>query len=205
MSQLAVGFANGSVTVVRGDLINDRGAKQRTVYESEEPITGVAFREASTTTLYLATTGRILTLTISGRGQGQPAKPLEDIGCGAGCMTYDKGTGEIIVVRDDAIYNYGANGRGPSYAYEGPKQLVSTFAHYIGLVSPPQESSTSKTSVLRLFGSKQADAVFNTSTFALLDTDLKYVAHTETLTSQVNKIFAEWGDLFLLTVDGKVC
>ena len=62
LSQLAVGFANGAVTVIRGDLINDRGAKQRTVFESEEPITGVEFREGATTILYLATTGRILTL-----------------------------------------------------------------------------------------------------------------------------------------------
>ena len=84
LSQLAVGFANGAVTLIRGDLINDRGAKQRTVFESEEPITGVEFREGPTTLLYLATTGRILTFTISGKGQGQPDMVLEDTGCGVG-------------------------------------------------------------------------------------------------------------------------
>lgn len=184
-------------------MINDRGAKQRTVFESEEPITGVEFREGPSTTLYLATTGRILTLTITGRGQGQPPKNLEDIGCGVGCMTTDKVTGDIIVVRDDAIYTYGVNGRGPSFAYEGPKQLVSIFGDYIALVTPPRESTPTKMSTLRrLVG--RADSLFDASTFTLLDTDIGFVAYTEAMVSKVKALFVEWDDLFLLTLDGKV-
>ena len=204
MSQLAVGFGNGAVTVIRGDLIHDRGAKQRTVFESEEPITGIEFREGPNTTLYIATTGRILTLTITGKGQGQPAKALEDTGCGVGCMTFDEVNGDIVVVRNDAIHYYGVNGRGPSFAYEGPKQLVRIFGDYVALVSPPKAATPTKTHALRRFGGGQADNIFNTSTFALLDTDLKFIAHTETLTSEVKSLFIEWGDLFLLTLDGKV-
>lgn len=184
-------------------MIHDRGAKQRTVFESEEPITGVEFREDATTTLYLATTGRILTFTISGRGQGQPAKNLDDIGCGVGCMTIDRDTGDIIVARDDAIYVYGVNGRGPSYAYEGPKQLVNIFKSYIALATPPQ-TSISTTSATRAFSSLQAEDAFNLSSFTLLDTDLKYVAHMESLVSPVRDIFILWDDLILITLDGKV-
>ena len=201
---MAVGFANGSVTVIRGDLINDRGAKQRTVFESEEPITGVEFREGPSTILYLATTGHILTLTITGKGQGQPAKNLEDVGCGVGCMTVDKANGDIIVARDDAIYSYGVNSRKPSYAYEGPKQLVSIFGDYVALVTPPKQSTPTKMSTLRRFVGSRTDSMFNTSTFTLLETDLRFVAYTETIISQVRTLFIEWGDLFLLTVDGKV-
>lgn len=198
LSQLAVGFANGSVTVVRGDLIHDRGAKQRTVFESEEPITGLEFREGSTTVLYVSTTGRILTLTISGRGQGQPAKPLEDMGCGVNCMTIDQGSREIVVVRDDRVYYYGLNGRGPSYAYEGPKKLVKTFMNYVTVVSAPQATKSSK----RFLSSDSSG--FSTSRFSILDLDLQYVAHTESLTSEVQAAFSEWGSLFLLTRDGKI-
>lgn len=204
LSQLAVGFANGSVTVVRGDLINDRGAKQRTVFESEEPITGVEFREGPSTTLYIATTGRILILTITGKGQGQPAKNLEDIGCGVGCMTVDKANGDIILVRDDAIYSYRINGRGPSYAYEGPKQLLSIFGDYVAIVTRPKQTTPTKMPTLRRFVGSRTDTVFNASTFTLLDTDLKFVAYTETIVSQVRALFTEWGDLFVLTIDGKV-
>ena len=204
LSQLAIGFANGSVSVVRGDLIHDRGAKQRIVFESDEPITNVEFRKGPITTLYLATTGRILTLTISGRGQGQPAKPLADSGCGVGCMTIDKSNGDMIVARDDAIYHYGVNGRGPSYAYEGPKQLISIFDEYVAIVSPPKSVSKKRSDTLRNFGGSNAEDIYNTTTFALLDTDLKFIAHTESLISSIKSVFSEWGDLFILTVDGKV-
>lgn len=207
---MAVGFANGSVTVVRGDLVHDRGAKQRTVHESEEPITGVELREeGKLTTLYIATTARILKLGISGSGARQPASNVEELGCAVGCMTVDKRNGDIVVVRDDAIYyygnRYGIGGRGPCHGYDGPKDLVALFEDYVALVSPPAASTTSnKSSTLRRFGGSQADEIFNTSTFTLLDTDLKFVAHSESLVSKVVTIFMIWGDLFTLLQNGKV-
>ncbi|KAG4437262.1 hypothetical protein IFR05_007239 [Cadophora sp. M221] len=205
LSQLAVGFANGSVTVVRGDLVHDRGARQRTVHESEEPITGVEFRdEDRITTLYISTTSRILKLAISGR-QGQAARAVEELGCAVGCMTLDKRTGDIVVVRDDAIYYYGVDGRGPCYAYDGPKSLVNVFGDYVALVSPPSTTiSPAKSNGLRRFGGPQAEDIFNTSTFTLLETGLKFVAHSESLVSQVKTLFKIWGDLFALTQDGKI-
>jgi hypothetical protein len=192
-----VGFANGTVTVIRGDLIHDRGAKQRTVFESEEPITGVEFQDvARNTTLYVATTGRILKLVISGKGQGQPARALEDSGCGVGCMT--------VVVREDAIYYYRLDGRGPCVAFDGPKSLVEVYEDYLAIVSPPANNNAAKSSTLRRFGGSQADDLFSTSTFTLLDTELRFVAHSESLVSQVKAVFMIWGDLFTLTMNGKV-
>ena len=204
LSQLAVGFANGAVTVVRGDLIHDRGARQRTVFESEEPITGIEFRKGNITTLYIATTGRIVTLVISGRGQGQPARSLDEAGCGVGCMAVDKATRDVVVGRNDAIYYYGLHGRGPPYAYEGEKNMVTVFKDYVVIVSPPKSNAMPRANPLRAFGVGAADDVFNTSTFTLLNTELRFVAHQEQIPSQVKAIVSEWGDLFVLTMDGKV-
>lgn len=203
LSQLAVGFANGAVTVVRGDLIHDRGARQRTVFESEEPITGIEFREGSITTLYIATTGRILTLVISGKGQGQPARSLDETGCSVGCMAVDRATQDIVVARTDAIYNYGLHGRGPPYAYEGEKKMISLFRDYVVIVSPPKGNTIPRGGPLRAFG-VGTDDVFNTSTFTLLNTELRFVAHQEQLSSPVKAIVSEWGELFVITIDGKV-
>jgi hypothetical protein len=203
LSQLAVGFANGAVTVVRGDLIHDRGARQRTVFESEEPITGIEFREGSITTLYIATTGRILTLVISGRGQGQPARSLDETGCGVGCIAVDKGTRDIVVARNDAIYTYGLHGRGPPYAYEGEKKMITIFKDYVAMVSPPKANTIPRAGPLRAFG-VSSDDVLNTSTFTLLNTELRFVAHQEQLPTQVKALVSEWGDLFLITMDGKI-
>jgi hypothetical protein len=200
-----VGFANGSVTIIRGDLIHDRGARQRIVFESEEPITGLETQTGAVTTLYISTTSRILTLVIAGRGQGQPARVLEDTGCGLGCMTLDREGGDILIAREEAIFTYGPRGRGASYAFEGPKTSIDAFRDYVALVCPPKAAGTSKSDPLRKYTASPAEDIFGTTTFTLLDTDLKFIAHSEALVSPMKRIFMEWGDLFLLTTEGKVC
>jgi hypothetical protein len=191
------------VTIIRGDLIHDRGARQRIVFESEEPITGLETQNGAITTLYISTTSRILTLVIAGRGQGQPARVLEDTGCGLGCMTLDKEGGDILIAREDAVYTYGPRGRGASYAFESPKTSIDAFRDYVALVCPPK-AGTGKSDALRKYTASPAEEIFGTTTFTLLDTDLKFIAHSETLVSPMKRIFMEWGQLFLLTTDGKV-
>lgn len=202
LTQLAIGFGNGAVTVVRGDFIHDRGTKQRTVFESEEPITGLEFREANATALYIATTARILSLAITGNRQGTPARTLDENGCAVGCMTLEPESNEIIIARDDAIYTYGPKGKAASYAYEGPKRLVEVAKDYVLIISPPNTNLAK--SALRAFGGSQADGILNTSSFTILNTDLKFIAHKESLSSQVESIFSIWGDIYLRTIKGKL-
>lgn len=194
------------MTVIRGDLIHDRGTKQRVVYESEEPITGVEFvSEPKLTTLFVATTSKLLKLVISGRGHGQPPRTLEDSGCAAGCMTVNKKTGDIIVVREDAVYYYTADGRGLCFANDGATTLVSTFEDYVALVSPPPSSKNGASdNMRRRFGGASTESLFSAAAFTMVDPQLQIVAHSETLISQVKAIFQIWGDLFILTQDGKV-
>ncbi|KAK4221296.1 hypothetical protein QBC38DRAFT_513637 [Podospora fimiseda] len=201
LTQVAVGFANGAVTVIRGDLIHDLGTKQRVIFESDEPITGVELHvDSGLTTLFVATTSRILKLVISGKGHGQPPKTVEDDGCGVGCMAVDKRTGEIVVGREDAVYYYTLDGRGPPTAYEAPKKLVAVYHDYIALVSPPSPAGETDTMRRRFWGSA-ADSIY---TFTLIHPDLRIIAHSETVLSDVKHIFSLWGDLYMLTQDGKV-
>ncbi|KAH6848167.1 hypothetical protein B0I37DRAFT_158371 [Chaetomium sp. MPI-CAGE-AT-0009] len=201
LTQVAVGFANGAVTVIRGNLIHDLGAKQRIIYESDEPITGVELHvEADLTTLFVATTSRILKLVLSGKGHGQPPKTVEDTGCGVGCMAVDKKTGNIVIGREDAVYYYTLDGRGPPTAYEAPKKLISVYQDYIALVSPPTPAGEADTMRRRFWGAT-ADSIY---TFTLIHPDLRIIAHSETVLSDVKHIFQLWGDLYMLTQDGKV-
>ncbi|KAL2160790.1 hypothetical protein VTH06DRAFT_987 [Thermothelomyces fergusii] len=201
LTQVAIGFAHGAVTVIRGDLIHDLGAKQRIVHESDEPITGVELHvEGGLTTLFVATTSRIQKLVISGRGHGQPPKTVEDTGCGIGCMAVDKKTGNIVVAREDAVYCYTLDGRGPPIAYETPKKLISVYQNYIALVSPPTPAGETDAMRRRFWGAG-ADSIY---TFTLIHPDLRIIAHTETVLSDVKHIFQLWGDLYMLTHDGKV-
>ncbi|KAF2483190.1 vacuolar protein sorting protein-like protein [Neohortaea acidophila] len=203
VTQLAVGFGNGAVTVVRGDFIHDRGTKQRTVFESKEPITGLEFREANITALYIATTSRILALQITGNRQGTPAKSVDEHGCDVGCMTLEPESNDIVVARDDAIYFYRPRSTPTTYAYQGAKKLVQVSKDYVLLVSPPKSGLT-KSAPLRAFAGSQADDILNTSSLTILNTDLRFIAHQESLSSQVKCLLSMWGDIFLFTIDGKV-
>ncbi|KAL1838774.1 hypothetical protein VTJ49DRAFT_2236 [Mycothermus thermophilus] len=201
LTQVAVGFANGAVTVIRGDLIRDLGAKQRIVFESDEPVTGVELHvDASVTTLFVATTSRILKMVIYGRGHGEPPKTVEDSGCGVGCMAVDRSTGNIVVAREDAVYYYTLDGRGPPTAYEGPKKMVAVYQDYIALVSPPTPSGEADAMRRRFWGAA-ADSIY---TFTLIHPELRIIAHSETVLSDVKLIFQLWGDLYMLTQEGKV-
>ncbi|KAI0181715.1 vacuolar protein sorting-associated protein 11 [Hypoxylon sp. FL1284] len=206
LSQLAVGFANGAVTVIRGDLIHDRGTKQRIVYESEEPITGIEFvADSKLVTLFVATTSKLLRLVVSGKGQGQPPRTIEDSGCAAGCMTVNDKTGDIVVAREDAVYYYTIDGRGLCFANDGPTSLVSTYQDYVALVSPPPSSGSGASDGLRgRFGGANTEALFSAARFTMVDPTLQIVAHSESLISEVQAIIQIWGDLFVLTRDGKV-
>jgi vacuolar protein sorting-associated protein 11 len=204
LSQVAVGFANGSVTVIRGDLIHDRGTKQRTVFESEDPITALAVRQGTLKVLYIANTGRLSSIVISGKGQGQAVRTIDNRGCDVGCMTQDPETEDIVVARNDAIYYYGPNGRGPSYAFEGPKTKVLVYKDYVAVICPPRVAQLSKSKQFRQLGGEEVDDLFTTSSLTLLDTDLKFVAHNESISAQIKDVFVVWNELFLLTADGKV-
>ncbi|KAG5978498.1 hypothetical protein E4U54_007032 [Claviceps lovelessii] len=209
LSQIAVGFGNGSVTLIRGDLVHDLGTKQRIVYESEEPVTGVqlalATDEKLTTTLFISTTTRILRLGLSRKGQGLPPKTLEDNGCAWGCMALDKETGDVVVARDDAIYTYSLDGRGPPKAYEAPKTLIEVYDHYIALKCLPSGANGRDPDAMRRrFGASGNDDLFNATSFVLLEPDLRIIAHSETMMSPVRFIFDVWGHLFTVTEEGKV-
>lgn len=199
ISQLAIGFANGSVTVVRGDLIHDRGTKQRTVFESEEPVTGIQFREGNTTALFIATTGRILTLVISGRGSGTPARTIDGKGCDIHCMTIDKSTRDVIVTREDAIYHYGLHGRTALYNVDGQKKLVATHKDYTALVAPSATNSTAK-STLAVTPADSSRA----HVLLILNADFHFIALSENFPQEISRCFMEWGDFFILTSAGKV-
>ena len=51
--------------------------------------------------------------------KGGDARTIDEMGCGLGCAVMDWDKREMIVARDEAVYVYGAEGRGACYAYEG--------------------------------------------------------------------------------------
>jgi hypothetical protein len=100
-------------------MASSRSPKQRTVFESDEPVTALGFTEdAKRTLLYIVTTNRIMTYVTAGKGQGSPPRLLDALGCALGCVAFREDS-EMVVGRDDAVYLYGGESKGAVYAFEG--------------------------------------------------------------------------------------
>jgi hypothetical protein len=141
LSHLAIGLGDGTVLLYRHLLQSLTTSptsltslpRARVVHESPEPITGLGFREPTSTTtasrapenektagqisLLIVTTNRVLVASTSAKGGD--ARTIDEMGCGLGCAVMDWDRREMIVARDEAVYVYGAEGRGACYAYEG--------------------------------------------------------------------------------------
>ena len=193
-----------------------------------EPITGLGFREPTGDTiayLYVVTTNRVLSYMASGRGDSASATMVDEIGTGLGCTTMDNKAKDIIVVRDEAIYLCGIDGRGPCYAYEGTilsypnmflhsseiyskghKSFVRTHSNYLVIVSPPffpTASSTSAT-VRNLVAISPNATESDVTKVTVFDPENRLVAFSGTFKQGVREIVSQWGHIFVLTTDGKV-
>lgn len=188
-SMFAAGFANGSVILVSGDLVHDRGTRQRVVYHSAEPITGIKFRNE--TLLYVTTVSRIFTVETSGKNRGRWERLLDDkSGADIHCcdtIIRENSNRELVVVRDDSIQYYNSKGKNHSIQLDVPKKRVYMYKNrYL------------------LFASPLATDLIDASTHRIIIVDLvnKYVVFNQTVKSAVAEVFPLWGDLYLLTADG---
>lgn len=132
LSYLAVGLADGTVLLYRHldqSIFSTSTSltalpKPRVILDaSAEPITGLGFKEPSQDSpnihLFVVTLSQVLAYQVTGKGSGAPPAAIDEVGCALGCATMDQNARDILVARDEAIYSYGTEGRGPCYAYEG--------------------------------------------------------------------------------------
>ncbi|KAI0374590.1 hypothetical protein BV20DRAFT_934950 [Pilatotrama ljubarskyi] len=219
LSFLAIGLGDGTVILYRHldqSIYSASGSlstlpKPRVIHESPtEPITGLGFREPTEESpnvyLFIVTTNRVLCYQASGKGSGGTPTVVDEIGAALGCATMDWKAREIVVARDEAIYLCGTEGRGPCYAYEGPKSSIYTHRNYIVIVSPPFTASASAASAtVRNFVAKSSVAPgADITKLTVFDPENQYVAHSGTFTEGVREVFSAWGKLYALSNDGKL-
>lgn len=189
-SCVAIGFANGAVILVRGDMIRDRGARQRVIYETGGPVTSVHFK-SDAQLLFVTTTDLVLTVSTSGRNNGKPERVLEKTqGVDLGCATYDSEKDELIVAREEGITTYNDIGRGPGFALEMKKKSIFKYKQYIVLVGTQQT-----TSLNTLLGSAE------TSRLIIVDSGNNYIAYSGQM-SNSKAVIEQWNTLLFFGVDG---
>ena len=206
--------------------------KPRVIHESPtEPITGLGFREASEDVphiyLFIVTINRTLAYLASAKGSGTAsATVVDEVGCGLGCATMDWQEKEMIVARDEAIYLCGTDGRGACYAFEGilhdpqpelpllihlymhsligHKSSVQSHLNYLVIVSPPITVSASHASATVRHFAARSSASADITKLTVFDVENKFIAYSGTFTEGVKDVFCEWGQIFVLSNDGKV-
>ncbi|KAI9491576.1 hypothetical protein BDB00DRAFT_766754 [Zychaea mexicana] len=205
MSQLAVGLTSGVVIHVRGDLSKDRTVKQKVIFEGEEPITGLGFREQTKSTiLFIVTTGSIMSYNTT--ANKPTVTTLDEQGCDLGCAVMSD-VQEMVVGRDEAIYFYDSTGRGPCFAYDTPKSSLTWFkANYLVIVSPPVTTTTHLSSPARsaLSFSPKRSAMNELTKVTIFDTANKFIAYVGTFVGGIRGVFCEWNSVWIVGMDGKV-
>ncbi|PFH46708.1 hypothetical protein AMATHDRAFT_7477 [Amanita thiersii Skay4041] len=216
LAHLAIGLGDGTVLLYRHldqSLSNSTSLtalpKVRTVHESPtEPITGLGFKEATeelpNVYLFIVTTNHVLSYQVSGRGSGNAAAAVDEIGCSLWCAMMDWRARDMIVARDEAIYLCGTDGRGACYAYEGHKSSIHTHRNYLVIVSPPFTPTAQSTSAtVRKYVAHTANASESDITkVTVFDLENKYVAYNGTFTQGVREVISQWGQIYILTNDG---
>jgi hypothetical protein len=92
---------------------------------------------------------------------------------------------DFIVGRKEAIYFYESEGRGPCFAFEGDKKMLSWFRSYLIVV-----------------GQDPNNLKFNT--FNIYDLKNKFIAYSENRFQNITHVVSEWGSIFVFTGEGKV-
>lgn len=183
MSQIALGLFNGSVVLIYGDILYERNPKQRLLHRpSDLPVTGLGWREKSqNTTLFVVTLHQVFSYTMTEQRDIQ--EKLDDQGCEAGCCVMSDDD-NMVLGKPEAVYFYESEGRGPCFALEGQKTILTWFRTYLVIV-----------------GSDPANPKFNS--FNIYDLRNKFIAYTGSFQG-IKQVVAEWGSIFIVTADGIV-
>ncbi|GBL52812.1 hypothetical_protein [Candidozyma auris] len=194
---LALGYTNGKIILVRGDMLRDRGAKQRVIYESNDPITGVFFNRFEEI-IYVTTISQVLTLLTTGRNQGKPHRVLsKSEGADLGCSDLEYRTSKLITGNSEALKYYNHVSRSSVINFNVPKRkILRLFKDYLLIVCPIEEAS-----------SEDNNQSTNKTLTRLLILDLKNMHISFSLTipnSTISHVFSSNNDnnVFLLSTDG---
>ena len=179
---IAVGYANGLVILIRGDIMRDRGYKQRIIYSDakNEPITSLLF-DSTVTHLFVGTSSKIFTLSTNGRNNRELDLLLNDHGgVLLNCATKDEKK-RFACLCEDSIDWYTSKGEKTSLALDIQNKARFFFIdpmHYLIVTSVDTTSYTSKN-----FAQVSNFQIF------IVDIATRVVSMSTTVTSSIIDVF----------------
>ncbi|KAJ3221469.1 Vacuolar protein sorting-associated protein 11 [Clydaea vesicula] len=214
LTQVAVGFENGLVILIRGDISRERFTSQKVLHEGSACITGLGFHEEnSKVTLYIVTLNEILTAVTTTKDVKKNV--LDELGCDFGCaiLTTVDNRHEMVIGRNEAIYYYGIDGRGPCAIIDGEKTFLSLFRQYLIVVSKErkQKSVQDSNNTSQQVTTEISDTSSGTY-LSIYDLKNKFIAYVgnfplnegEANGSPIFAVIGEWGELFVITKNKRI-
>lgn len=124
LSCIAIGFLNGRIIIVRGDIIRDRGSKQRIIYEDKatESITSVSLVNDI---CFATTLSMTMIFNTWGKNKGQPDKILnKTAGCNLYCALWNRFQDKFFTLNSkNELISYKLNSESQIYSLP---QLLQT-------------------------------------------------------------------------------
>ncbi|KAK4049678.1 Vacuolar protein sorting-associated protein 11 [Microbotryomycetes sp. JL201] len=248
LSHIVLGLAEGTVVafkhvaqLIESSLVtmqqaNDTGStnvpvlglgKLRTLHESKEPVTGLGVvgdrlegGKRSSATLFIVTTSRVLSYSLSTSSSKTPIATLDNVGANVECAAAIRlaDGDKMVVARDEAIYVYSIDGREGCYAYEGSKSSLRVLSSdlatnppksnrtiYLAMVTPPQTASrASQSATIRDFARSQGRAASDVAKLTIFDPVNKFVAFSSTFEEGIKDLWEAWGAVWVLTDAGQL-
>ncbi|KAJ8916872.1 hypothetical protein NQ315_005879 [Exocentrus adspersus] len=197
---MAIGFVDGSLIIYRGDITRDRSSKQKFLRNSSTVITGLAFKStASTICLFVATENSVNVYNITHKDKEQKTQ-LDNVGCVKKCCVLAESMQEshFMIGRNDAIYCYTSDGRGPCYAVEGEKVMLEWFRTYLIIIS-----KTNRPTSLTSMSNEIQNNVSQGDLITVLDIHNKFIVFSATM-PKIKAVLSEWGVFYILDEDNNV-
>ncbi|XP_055550391.1 vacuolar protein sorting-associated protein 11 homolog [Wyeomyia smithii] len=182
---MAIGFAKGNISLYRGDISRDRSKTLKQLTAGSASITGIAFKHFSKITqMFVCSDSGVYLYNLQNRDK-EIRVVLDTINSPVGCCALQTGhnEGHFMVGRDDAVYCYTSDGRGPCYALAGKKTLLQWFRSHLLIVSK---------------NSRTSGANANGFVLTVIDIQNKFIVFTCPI-EEVSAFLTEFGSCYILT------
>lgn len=207
LSLMAVGFGDGSIMLYRGNLTRERKNKIKVLKDTNISITGLAIRSTDKQTyLFVATNNNVFMYNITLKDK-EYKSDLDSMGCAKKCSVLAESIQDshFMIGRNDAIYCYTPDGRGPCYAVEGQKIMLEWFRSYLVIVAKEAANVLRTTTTI----SAKPNTIepippgVDKHMITVLDIQNKFIVFSASMIS-VQAVLSEWGGFFILSGDSKL-
>lgn len=185
-SVLVLGYADGAVIVVRGDILHDRGARQRVVYTAPSPITGLELINVDEwSQVFVVSLNQVACVSTTGRLAARPIVLDTENGAEHGCTT--QLNDQLVVGREAELCFYSLKHRGMSLEFHAKKKRLLAYKHYLFMVT--------------VFTTSGAIGI-ESNRVVIIDTRNKFVAYSGLVKSQVKHVFVLQDSINVLNAEG---